>query len=99
MFIIPYLQEEEINQFIRIQKIEDEIQKSFESLLDDNTSDELNINSKNISINPKKIIYKLTELNFHSFQTSINNGEIEIGYYALLYNDDGKRTDDFFIIY
>lgn len=91
--------EEEINQFIRIQKIEDEMQKSFESLLNGNTSDELDINSKNISINPKKIIYKLTELNFHSFQTSINNREIEIGYYALLYNCDGKIMYDFFVIY
>ncbi len=65
--------EQQINQFIRIQKIEDEMQKSFEYLLNGNTSNELDINSKNISINPKKIIYKLTELNFHSFQTSINN--------------------------
>jgi hypothetical protein len=91
--------EEQINQFIRIQKIEDEMQKSFECLLDDNTSDELNINSKNISIDPKKIKYKLTEVNLHSFQTPINSGEIEIGYYALLYNCDGKKMDDFFVIY
>lgn len=73
--ILPaiFMTEQQINQFIRIQKIEDEMQKSFEYLLNGNTSNELDINSKNISINPKKIIYKLTELNFHSFQTSINN--------------------------
>ena len=91
--------EEEINQFIIIHKIEEEIQNSFKCLLDSNTSEELDIDSKNISITSKKIKYKLTELNHHSFQTSINKADVEIGYYALLYNDDGKRTDDFFIIY
>ncbi|REG99594.1 hypothetical protein [Flavobacterium aquicola] len=91
--------EEQINQFIRIQKIEDEIQRSFECLLNDNTSEELNINIKNISIDPKNIKYKLTEVDFHSFQTSINNGENEIGYYALLYDCEGKIIDDFFVIY
>jgi hypothetical protein len=91
--------EEQINQFIRTQKIEAEMQKSFECLLNDNTSDELNINSKNISISPEKIKYKLTDLNFHSFQTSINNGENEIGYYTLLYDCKGKIIDDFLIIF
>ncbi|RVT76570.1 hypothetical protein EOD40_08685 [Flavobacterium sufflavum] len=91
--------EEEINQFIRIHKIEDKIQKSFEYLLYSNASDEIDINSKNISINPKNLKYKLTEINSHSFQTPIINKSIEIGNYTLLYNSEGKLIDDIFVIY
>ncbi len=88
----------EINEFINKHKIQEKILNSFSHLVNSNKIEDLNIENKEVSINIKKIDYKKTELNQHSFQTSILKNKKEIGYYAVIFTNEGNEIDDFFVI-
>lgn len=88
----------EIKEFINKHKIQEKILNSFSHLVNSNKIEDLNIESKEISINIKKIDYKQTELNQHCFQTSILKEKKEIGYYAVVFTNEGNEIDDFFVL-
>jgi hypothetical protein len=88
----------EINEFINKHKIQEKILNSFSHLVNSNKIEDLNIENKKVSINIKKIDYKKNELNQHSFQTSILKNKKEIGYYAVIFTNEGNEIDDFFVI-
>ncbi|WP_433811417.1 hypothetical protein [Flavobacterium johnsoniae] len=87
-----------INEFINKHKIQEKILNSFSHIVNSNKIKDLNIEDKEIPIDIKKIDYKQTELNQHSFQTSILKNKKEIGYYAVFFTNDGNEIDDFFVI-
>ncbi|WP_432221898.1 hypothetical protein ACRASX_15595 [Flavobacterium sp. TMP13] len=71
---------------------------SFSNLVNSNKIEDLIIEDKEISINIKDVNYKQTELNQHSFQTSILKNKIEIGHNAVIFTNEGNEIDDFFVI-
>ncbi|KFC23836.1 hypothetical protein [Epilithonimonas lactis] len=88
----------QINEFIENHNLKNELLNSFNYLLEKNSSGDLDIEDKNISINENVIKYKLLETGFHSFQSPILKNGLEIGHYSLNYDDKGVIKDDFFII-
>ncbi len=79
--------------------IREQIDNCFKTILENNTTEDLDIENKNLSINSRKIEYSKTELSFHKFQTQIFNDKNKaIGYIALIISDSGERIDDHFVI-
>lgn len=75
------------------------IQNSFKNILTNNTCVELDIDSKNISIDLQGITYTRAELDYHKFQTTIvNNQNKTIGYYAIVITNCNEMIDDYFVI-
>lgn len=89
----------QINEFIENHNLKNELLNSFNYLLEKNSSGDLDIEDKNISINENVIKYKQLETGFHSFQSPILKNGLEIGYYSLDYDNDAEIIDSFFVIY
>ncbi|VDH15464.1 Uncharacterised protein [Algoriella xinjiangensis] len=89
----------QINEFIKNYKIKNILLDNFEKLLKNNSEKQLDIIDKDIAINSKKIEYKKTENNFHSFQNSILRNDTEIGYYTLVFDNDVNLVDEYFVIF
>lgn len=73
--------------------------KSFKSLLDQNTCEDLNISKKNISIETEKLDSELLDGNAIAFKSQIDQDGNKIGYYRLVFSLNGALIDDFFVIY
>jgi hypothetical protein len=90
----------EINQLIIEFEIREEMESSFKAILENHTSEDLDIENKNISIESEKIEYTITEFGYHKFKVQIlDERNIEIGYFALVISKSNERIDEFFVIY
>lgn len=89
----------QLNEFIENHNLKNELLNSFNYLLEKNSSGDLDIEEKSISINENVIKYKQLETCFHSFQSPILKNGLEIGYYSLDYDNDAEIIDSFFVIY
>jgi hypothetical protein len=90
----------EINQLMLEFDILEEMENSFKAILENHTSEDLDIENKNISIASEKIGYAITEFGYHKFQAKILcERKIEIGCFALVISKSNERIDEFFVIY
>lgn len=73
--------------------------QSFKNILENHTVEDLDIESKDISINLQNIDCFQTELKYRKFQTSIlNQQKIKIGYFGLIISKKGEIVDEYFVI-
>lgn len=86
------------DEFLEKHKIKERLKNSFSCLIEINSATDLDIDDKNITIDLDSIIYKLTELNFHSFQAPITKNKNKIGYYMLIFTDTAELIDELFVI-
>lgn len=90
----------EINQLMLEFEIREEMENSFKAILENHTSEDLDIENKNISIASEKIEYGITEFGYHKFQAQIlDERKIEIGHFAFVISKNNERIDEFFVIY
>jgi len=89
----------QIKNFIAIHNVHQTLIKSFNSLLNQNTVEDLNITDKNVSIDAEKIDFELLTADTVAFKSDINQDGSTIGYYRLIFDLKGALIDDFFVIY
>lgn len=75
------------------------LQNSFMSVIANNSCEDLDIKSKNVSININDITFDSTKSPLIIFKTNINYNGKTIGSYSLVFEQNGKVEDDFFVIY
>ena len=74
------------------------LQNSFMSVIANNSCEDLDIESKNVSIDINNITFDSTKSPLIIFKTKINYNGKTIGYYSLAFEQNGKVEDDFFVI-
>ncbi len=89
----------QIKDFIAIHNVHQTFTKSFNSLLNQNTAEDLNINDKNVSIDVENLEFELPGDDVIAFKSDINRDGNKIGYYRLVFALNGKLLDDYFVIY
>ncbi|KRT16550.1 hypothetical protein ASU31_10335 [Pedobacter ginsenosidimutans] len=89
----------QIKDFIETNNISDTFIKSFRSLLEQNTCEDLDIRHKNISIETRNLDFELLNGDAIAFKSQIDQDGNIIGYYRLVFALDGTLIDDFFVIY
>jgi len=92
------MDENQINEFIEKHNVKKQIEKSFVKILSANCIEDLDVKDKNIFIDIHQFEYKKTDFNFHSFGTPIKDNNKIIGLFALIFTDEAKIIDEFFII-
>ncbi len=89
----------QIKNFIENYSVTDTFLKSFSSLLDQNTNEDLDITDKNVSIDVENLAFELLDSYHIAFKSQIDQDGNKIGYYRLVFALDGTLIDDFFVIY
>jgi hypothetical protein len=79
--------------------IKNELQHGFQAVLDNHSAEELDIEDKNILLDLSGVTYRFTAYGNRLFKAPILRSGKEIGYYALVYTDEGESIDDVFFIY
>ncbi len=89
----------QLKNFIETYSIADTFIRTFNTLLDKNIPEDLDIPDKNISID----IQNLTSASQHEetvfLKSPINRYTNEIGYYGLVFTLNGEIIDEYFVIY
>jgi hypothetical protein len=88
-----------MNDFIKTFHLEKTFISSFNSLLDKNTAEDLDIPDKNISIDTQNLTLVSQAADTISFKSLIYWGSNEIGYYQLVFTLNGQIIDEYFVIY
>ncbi|MGQ7852790.1 hypothetical protein ACUN24_00925 [Pedobacter sp. WC2501] len=73
--------------------------KSFKSLLDQNTCEDLDISNKNILIETENLDFELLDGDAIAFKSQIDQGGNKIGYYRLVFTINGELLDESLVIY
>lgn len=89
----------QIKDFIETHDIPDTFIKSFRSLLDQNTNEDLDITDKNVSIDVENLELELLDSNHIAFKCQIIDNTNKIGYYKLIFTSEGELIDEFFVIF
>ncbi len=78
--------------------IQEQIATAFKNILELNTTQDLDIENKDLSIDSQNIEYSKPSVGCHRFQTQIlDNKNRNIGYYALVVSDTNEIIDEFFV--
>jgi hypothetical protein len=89
----------EKNDLILEFEIQEQMETCFKTILEKNTTEDLDIENKNLSINSQEIEYSKTDLSYHRFQTLIFDEKNRyIGYLALIVSNNNERIDEYFVI-
>jgi len=88
----------QIKNFITIHDIHQKFIKSFSSLLEQNTCEDLDISHKNISIETRNLDFELLNGDAIAFKSQIDQDGNIIGYYRLVFALNGALIDEFFVI-
>ena len=93
------MNEIQIKEYIESNNVIEILQNSFLSIIENNSCEDLNIESKNVTIEINNIEYVSTKNSLNIFKTKINFNGKAIGYYSLAFQKNGKVEDDFFVIF
>jgi hypothetical protein len=93
------MNEMQINDFCEINNIKEKFSSFFNVLIENNSCEDLNISDKNISIDLEKIHSGIIRNQYFLFKTKVINKKKELGHYSLIFEQNGKLIDEFFVIY
>ena len=89
------MNEIQIIDFIEIYNIKHSLIENFNNVLQNNSIEDLDITTKNLSIETENLIDEVWIL----FKTKIKQDVNEIGHYALQYDLNGEFIEEYFTIY
>lgn len=93
------MNEIQIKEYIESYNVIQILQNSFMSIIENNSCEDLDIKSKNVSIDINDVEYDSRKNPLIIFKTKINYNGKAIGYYSLVFEKDGKVEDDIFVIF
>ncbi|MCX2475108.1 hypothetical protein OQZ33_12290 [Pedobacter sp. MC2016-05] len=93
------MKESEIKSFIDSREIKEQITKSFQYLIDNNTNFDLDVSTNEIYFDVDNLSFEIKDQESIFIKSLIIKDDFEIGYYILAFNLQKEPIDDYFVIY